>query len=110
MSALRQCLKRPHTYLAILVVFFAAAVLDSFRPPADQWTASLYVHAVRVYQKFGRPVTRIYIQCRYVPTCSEYSLQAVQTHGIKQGLGLTYRRLARCTTAVPPGTQDPVPQ
>lgn len=110
MSPLRKCLTRPHTYLAILACFWAAAILDSYRPPPHQWTSKAYVKAVRLYQKYGRPVTSRYIQCRYRPTCSEYSLQAVEMHGIRHGLVLTYRRLASCTTAVPLGTEDPVPQ
>jgi putative membrane protein insertion efficiency factor len=109
MSTLRKCLTRPHTYLAVLVCFFAAAMLDSYRSPPNQWTSRAYVKAVRLYQKYGRPLTSRYIRCRYRPTCSEYSLQAVETHGIRRGLSLTYQRLASCTTAVPLGTDDPVP-
>lgn len=110
MSPLRKCLKRPHTYLAILACFCATAALDSYRPPPNQWTSRTYVKVVRLYQRYGRPLTSRYIQCRYRPTCSEYSLQAVETLGIRRGLALTYRRLASCTTAVRPGTEDPIPQ
>ncbi|KAK6943652.1 putative membrane protein insertion efficiency factor [Dillenia turbinata] len=34
--------------------------------------------------------------CRYVPTCSEYSMQAFEKHGIVRGTGLTAWRLCRC--------------
>jgi uncharacterized protein len=34
--------------------------------------------------------------CRFEPTCSAYSLQALQTHGAAAGSYLTLARLARC--------------
>jgi putative membrane protein insertion efficiency factor len=34
--------------------------------------------------------------CRYIPTCSEYSREALETHGAARGSWLTVRRLARC--------------
>ena len=34
--------------------------------------------------------------CRYVPTCSEYAREALETHGAGHGAWLTVRRLARC--------------
>jgi uncharacterized protein len=46
--------------------------------------------------------------CRHIPTCSEYAVQAVKTHGPFKGFWLTTRRLAKCH---PWGTKgyDPVP-
>jgi putative membrane protein insertion efficiency factor len=34
--------------------------------------------------------------CRYEPTCSQYALEAVRTHGAFRGTGLTVCRLCRC--------------
>jgi len=34
--------------------------------------------------------------CRFEPTCSVYSLQALELHGAARGSYLTLRRLARC--------------
>ena len=34
--------------------------------------------------------------CRYRPTCSEYMLEAVQTHGVLRGVWLGLKRLGRC--------------
>ena len=34
--------------------------------------------------------------CRFQPTCSEYSIAALQTHGALRGSWLTLRRLMRC--------------
>ncbi|TQM66313.1 membrane protein insertion efficiency factor YidD [Klugiella xanthotipulae] len=34
--------------------------------------------------------------CRYYPSCSRYSLEAMQSHGFLRGVWLTARRLIRC--------------
>ena len=46
--------------------------------------------------------------CRFNPTCSAYSLQALQQHGAAAGSYLTVRRLARCHPWCE-GGHDPVP-
>lgn len=47
-------------------------------------------------------------QCRHLPTCSEYALDAIDRNGAWRGLWLTVSRLARCH---PWGTDgfDPAP-
>ena len=109
MSALRQRLKRPGTYLITLAVVIGLLVLDSFRSPANQITGRLYTKCVRVYQASGRPLLEERIRCRFDPTCSEYSIQAVREHGIRRGMVLSVGRIHSCTTNVPMGTLDPVP-
>jgi len=108
-SALRKCLKRPETHLILLAVLAALAVGDSFRSPENQVTARLWVGGVHVYQTVGRPLLKDHVRCRYHPTCSEYSIEAVRKHGIRHGLVLTFRRINSCQTSVPMGTYDPVP-
>jgi uncharacterized protein len=34
--------------------------------------------------------------CRYVPTCSQYAIEAIRVHGPLKGLLLAVRRLLRC--------------
>ena len=46
--------------------------------------------------------------CRFEPTCSAYSLEALQQHGAAVGSYLTLRRLARCHPWCE-GGHDPVP-
>ncbi len=46
--------------------------------------------------------------CRFEPTCSAYSLQALQEHGAGRGAWLTVCRLARCHPWCA-GGHDPVP-
>lgn len=109
MSTLRCCLKRPETYLAVLAVFVIAAAADTFQPADRQVFARAYVGLVEFYQAGISPTVSGYIQCRYQPTCSEYSKQAVQRFGILEGLALSWRRLNSCQRTVPMGTLDPIP-
>lgn len=109
MPILRQRLKRPQTILGLLVVLLVLAGIDSFRQPDRQLTARIYVAAVHGYQHYGRSMLSGLIACRYDPTCSMYSIQAVQKYGIRWGLVLSLKRLLSCTRAVPFGTFDPVP-
>jgi uncharacterized protein len=46
--------------------------------------------------------------CRFYPSCSEYALTAIATHGALRGLGLAIWRLLRCHPFHPGGI-DPVP-
>lgn len=108
MSALRQRLKRPETYLVALFVLMVLVALDSYRSPANQVTGRLYVSGVQLYQTFGRPLLNGCTKCRYSPTCSEYSIEAVRKYGVRRGLALTLTRIRSCTTGVPVGTRDPL--
>ena len=46
--------------------------------------------------------------CRFVPTCSEYALEAVKTRGIVVGTSLAMWRILRCNPLCRSG-YDPVP-
>ena len=101
--------RRRRFHLMVLAALIVLFVLDSSRPPAEQYSAAAYVGGVRVYQTVGRPVVRPICTCRFLPSCSEYSVEAVKTHGIRYGLYLTAKRIASCNYNVPLGTWDPVP-
>lgn len=47
--------------------------------------------------------------CRFHPSCSHYSLEALKRHGFLYGSYLTLQRLVRCHPWHP-GGHDPVPQ
>ncbi len=109
MSALRQRLTHPGTYLALLGLIAAAVVVDGLRPPDRQLGGRAYIGLVRGYQAAGSPRIARLVQCRFQPTCSRYSIQAVRRYGLPKGFALTLRRLWRCRSATPAGTVDPVP-
>jgi putative membrane protein insertion efficiency factor len=46
--------------------------------------------------------------CRFLPTCSEYALEAIEKHGAVKGLYLALRRIFRCHP-LREGGFDPVP-
>jgi len=46
--------------------------------------------------------------CRFVPTCSEYALEAIERHGAVRGTWLAFARLLRCHPFARAG-HDPVP-
>jgi putative component of membrane protein insertase Oxa1/YidC/SpoIIIJ protein YidD len=83
--------------------------IDVLRPPQRQVTSRIYLSALDMYQQYGRQALEGTIRCRYVPTCSEYSRQAVGRHGLAGGLKLTFIRIHSCTTEVQPATPDPPP-
>ena len=64
------------------------------------------VMLVRLYQVTLGPL--LGGQCRFLPTCSEYSIEALRTHGAIRGSWLTVRRIARCHPFGGHGF-DPVP-
>ena len=64
------------------------------------------VALIRGYQKHISP--HLGHHCRFVPTCSEYAVQALQVHGPVKGLLLAVWRVLRCNPLGKFGF-DPVP-
>jgi len=112
MSALRQSVKRRLLWIiCILATGLAVAALSDWTKPAvNQLSVRYYNRAVLVgYYHYVRPVTSHFVRCRFQPTCSVYSIIAVQMYGFPKGAWLTTKRLFRCWPWVPMGTPDPVP-
>ena len=61
---------------------------------------------IRLYQRFISP--GLGRNCRFTPSCSQYTLEAIQTHGCCKGLLLGAWRIARCNPLGRWG-YDPVP-
>jgi len=65
------------------------------------------IGVVRLYQMTLSPILGRH--CRFQPTCSHYSVEALQTHGALKGSWLTVRRILRCHPFGGYGF-DPVPE
>jgi putative membrane protein insertion efficiency factor len=61
---------------------------------------------IRIYKRVLSPL--LPPACRFVPTCSEYAMQALEKYGLIKGLYLSVRRVLRCHP-FHPGGYDPVP-
>ena len=54
----------------------------------------LLIALVNFYRKFISPMTPP--SCRFIPTCSQYALEALEKYGALKGTWLTIKRLSRC--------------
>jgi uncharacterized protein len=66
----------------------------------------LVLGMIRFYQRAISPAFPP--ACRFMPTCSEYTYQAVERYGVWRGGWLGLKRLLRCHP-FHPGGYDPVP-
>lgn len=65
-----------------------------------------FVMLVRFYQIFISPLKPP--TCRYTPTCSQYTLEALKKHGLLKGGKLAVKRIMSCHPFGGSG-YDPVP-
>lgn len=61
---------------------------------------------IRFYQKAISPYKRFH--CIYIPTCSQYAIEAIEKYGPFKGGDLAIKRILRCHPFAK-GGYDPVP-
>ena len=51
------------------------------------------IKLIRIYQKIPGPW---HSSCRYIPTCSEYAIEAIDIYGVFKGGIMAIKRILRC--------------
>ena len=67
---------------------------------------NLFIFLIILYQKYLSPLKTT--RCPYIPTCSQYGLEAIQKYGALKGGLLAAWRILRCNP-FSSGGYDPVP-
>ncbi|RKX89172.1 MAG: membrane protein insertion efficiency factor YidD, partial [Spirochaetes bacterium] len=60
----------------------------------SEWLAWPFIGLVKLYQYVISPL--LPSSCRFYPTCSSYSVEALRKHGLFKGFWLAIRRVGRC--------------
>jgi putative membrane protein insertion efficiency factor len=55
---------------------------------------ALTLGSLRIYKRWISPL--LPSACRYYPTCSEYTMEAVERYGVMRGVWMGVKRIARC--------------
>jgi hypothetical protein len=69
---------------------------------------TVVVIVIRAYQMLLSPLLP-FNQCRFIPTCSQYAIEAVEKHGVLKGIWLGTKRIGRCHPYSKHSGYDPVP-
>ena len=55
------------------------------------------IQCILFYQKYISPMLHFRgIECKYYPTCSEYTKQAIEKYGLEKGILLGSKRIIKC--------------
>ncbi|MCY3802741.1 MAG: membrane protein insertion efficiency factor YidD [Chloroflexi bacterium] len=69
--------------------------------------SALVLLTIRGYRRFISPM--LGQNCRFYPSCSQYSYEAIDRHGLITGIWLGTKRIVKCHP-FHPGGFDPVPE
>ena len=65
----------------------------------------IIIKLIQIYRFFSKFTPRV---CRFYPTCSQYTMEAIEKYGAIKGSWLGLKRILRCHPKNP-GGYDPVP-
>ena len=80
---------------------------DGYTLRGTEIMKKILLYLIRFYRKYLSPM-KVYTHCIYIPTCSEYALEAIEKYGAFKGGLLTVWRILRCNPFAK-GGYDPVP-
>ena len=66
----------------------------------------IILYLIKGYKKLLSPLLGKH--CRFYPTCSQYTYEAIEKYGLIKGIYLGTKRILKCNPFHPGGT-DPVP-
>lgn len=75
--------------------------------PKRNFGSSILIFPIKIYQQLISPLFPG--ACRFHPTCSQYSIEALENHGVFKGTLLSIKRIAKCHPWGGSG-YDPVPK
>ncbi|MBR1969430.1 MAG: membrane protein insertion efficiency factor YidD [Clostridia bacterium] len=67
---------------------------------------NVLIKIIMLYRRYISPIKKPC--CRFMPTCSEYAIEALRKYGFIKGLYLSVKRILRCNPFCK-GGYDPVP-
>ena len=80
---------------------------ENLLPQINEMISKFFIALITIYQKFFSPM--LGSNCRFQPTCSTYTKEAIQRFGAFNGIILGFKRIFKCR----PGGEcgyDPVPE
>jgi putative membrane protein insertion efficiency factor len=66
----------------------------------------ILIKLIKLYQKIP---FRSHIYCKFIPTCSNYAIEAINEYGSIKGSYLSIKRILRCNPFNKKSGYDPVP-
>ena len=66
---------------------------------------TFFISLIKFYKIFLSPF--LGANCRYIPTCSDYAIQAIEQKGVIKGIYISFKRVLRCNPCGSSG-YDPV--
>jgi len=76
--------------------------------------SGIVINLLKIYKRISaaiwtyKPAGLVYSACRFHPTCSEYTEEAVRKYGAGKGLLMGLKRLSRCNPLSKRSGYDPV--